>query len=160
MPGLRRDLQVAAFFVFLYMFQGFAFGTHHTVTLYLKNNGFDYADIAIMTLSGLPFSLKLFPGILCDSLSLPGLGRRKTWAIVGHLIMAGAFFVLYAYFDTWVDEVKVFNIGVALFLVFTGSAIQDVTADGWVLERLSSENVRFAGPVQSLGIQLGVAVGF
>ena len=74
--------------------------------------------------------------------------------------MAGAFFVLYAYFDTWVDEVKVFNIGVALFLVFTGSAIQDVTADGWVLERLSSENVRFAGPVQSLGIQLGVAVGF
>ena len=48
MPGLRRDLQVAAFFVFLYMFQGFAFGTHHTVTLYLKNNGFDYADIAIM----------------------------------------------------------------------------------------------------------------
>ena len=36
----------------------------------------------------------------------------------------------------------------------------DVTADGWILERLSSENLRFAGPVQSLGIKLGILVGF
>lgn len=38
--------------------------------------------------------------------------------------------------------------------------ISDVTADGWILERLSSENLRFAGPVQSLGIKLGILVGF
>lgn len=74
--------------------------------------------------------------------------------------MASAFAGLYFYFDAWVDEVKVYNIGVALFLMYTGAAIQDVTTDGWILERLSPENVRFAGPVQSLGIKLGVAFGF
>ena len=36
----------------------------------------------------------------------------------------------------------------------------DVTADGWILERLSAQNLRFAGPIQSLGIKLGVLIGF
>lgn len=38
--------------------------------------------------------------------------------------------------------------------------ISDVTADGWILERLSAENLRFAGPVQSLGIKIGILIGF
>ena len=42
----------------------------------------------------------------------------------------------------------------------TDRLISDVTADGWILERLSDENLRFAGPVQSLGIKLGIMVGF
>ena len=36
----------------------------------------------------------------------------------------------------------------------------DVTADGWILERLSAQNLRFAGPIQSLGVKLGVLIGF
>ena len=42
----------------------------------------------------------------------------------------------------------------------TFSLVLDVTADGWILERLSAENLRFAGPVQSLGIKIGILIGF
>ena len=74
--------------------------------------------------------------------------------------MAGALFLLYAYFDHWVETANVFNIMLSKLMLYTGAAIQDVTADGWILERLSSENLRFAGPVQSLGIKMGVIIGF
>ena len=68
--------------------------------------------------------------------------------------MASAFAGLYFYFDAWVDEVKVYNIGVALFLMYTGAAIQDVTTDGWILERLSPENVRLPARSNRWGLNL------
>jgi len=41
-----------------------------------------------------------------------------------------------------------------------GSAIQDVTTDGWVLNKLHVDNVKYAGPIQSLGIKCGMLFGF
>ena len=79
---------------------------------------------------------------------------------MGHFIMAGALFILYAYFDHWVETANVFKIFLSQLMLYTGAAIQDVTADGWILEKLSSENLRFAGPVQSLGIKMGFIIGF
>ena len=72
----------------------------------------------------MPFSLKLLPGVLCDSISIPGYGRRKTWATIGHVLMAAALFVLYWNFDDWVDSKAVMNICLAKLLLYTGAAIQ------------------------------------
>ena len=43
--------------------------------------------------------------------------------------------------------------------MYTGSVVQDITADGWILNKLP-EKLSYAGPVQSIGNQIGVLIGF
>ena len=43
--------------------------------------------------------------------------------------------------------------------MFTGSVVQDITADGWILNKLP-EKLSYAGPVQSIGNQIGVIISF
>ena len=71
-----------------------------------------------------PFSVKLFAGIFCDSLSLPGLGRRKTWVLVGHTLMVIALMTFYWRFDDWVEAKSILNICVVKLLLYSGAAIQ------------------------------------
>ena len=71
-----------------------------------------------------PFSVKLFAGIFCDSLSLPGLGRRKTWVLVGHTLMVIALMTFYWKFDEWVESKSILNICVVKLLLYSGAAIQ------------------------------------
>ena len=68
----------------------------------LKQADFSYTDLAKFALAGLPFSLKLIPAIFCDSLFFSTVGRRKTWIIIGHMIIATALGLLYVNFDQWV----------------------------------------------------------
>ena len=39
------------------------------------------------------------------------------------------------------------------------SVIQDITADGWILNKLS-DKLTYAGPIQSLGTKVGILMGF
>ena len=71
-----------------------------------------------------PFSVKLFAGIFCDSLSLPGLGRRKTWVLIGHTLMVVALMTFYWRFDDWVEAKNIFNICLIKLLLYSGAAIQ------------------------------------
>ena len=72
----------------------------------------------------MPFSLKLLPGVLCDSISIPGYGRRKTWATIGHVLMAIALFLLYLKFDKWVESKAIMSVCLSKLLLYTGAAIQ------------------------------------
>ena len=80
--------------------------------------------ILTQNFSGLPFLVKLLPGILCDSVSIPGFGRRKTWALVGHLLMAISLYILHAKFDDWVEAKNILGICLAKILLYCGAAIQ------------------------------------
>ena len=43
--------------------------------------------------------------------------------------------------------------------MFTGSVVQDITADGWILNKLP-QKLKYAGPIQSLGTQVGTLISF
>ena len=90
----------------------------------LKKAGFTYTDLARLSLSGLPFSLKVFPAIICDSQYIKKLGRRRTWALIGHFIIALSLTLFYFRLDEWIETKNAASIAINLGLMYTGSVLQ------------------------------------
>ena len=86
---------------------------------------FSYADLAKLSLSGLPFSIKVLPAVICDSQYIKRIGRRRTWALIGHTVIAISLVLLYAKFDQWVEDKNSTAIAACLGVLFTGSVLQE-----------------------------------
>ena len=54
---------------------------------FLLKSSLSYSQIGIFTLSGYPYSLKLFWSPIVDALFFRKVGRRKTWIIPMQLII-------------------------------------------------------------------------
>ena len=113
----------------------------------------------MLSLSALPFSFKLIPAVICDSKFIKRLGRRRTWVIIGHMIIASALITFYLCLDSWIEQKSTHLITVTMSIMYTGSVIQDITADGWILNKLP-DKLTYAGPIQSLGTKIGILFGF
>ena len=87
----------------------------------LRKAGFSYSDLAKLSLSALPFSLKIFPAVVCDSVFISKLGRRRTWVIIGHLIIASSLTLFHIYLDKWIESKTITPIAFTMGIMYLGS---------------------------------------
>ncbi len=124
-------------FALLYFAQGSIMAYFTALNaLYLQSFGLGLSQIGLIGTIGLiPFIIKIFLGMLSDSVNLFGLGHRKPYIIIGlilqavcvllvPLVDAGAHFWLYA---------------LIAFLMMMGMALYDTCTDGIALDTTPKE---------------------
>ncbi|MHA1892807.1 MAG: MFS transporter [Promethearchaeota archaeon] len=93
-------------------------------------------ESSILTLAGwamIPFTIKIFWGIISDKFPIGNLGRRRPY-ISGGILVCGAFWFLMILV---VPFARYFNLPILIFLGFTinlGAAISDTALDGLIMD--------------------------
>lgn len=138
---------------------GFASGlplalTSGTLQAWLTITGVDLHTIGILTLVGLPYTLKFLWAPVMDRFALPWLGRRRGWMmfaqvglIIGIAVMAG----------TEPGRVPWLLGALALAVAFT-SASQDIAFDAYRTDLLSPPERGLGAAVSVTGYRLGLLV--
>lgn len=134
---LRRDVLIIAAL-------GFSAGlplalSGATLSVWMADSGVDLAAIGLLSLAGLPYTLKFMWAPLVDALDVPllsrRLGRRRGWLIACQL----ALMVAILFLGTRDPLAAPLAIGLGALLVATASATQDIVIDAYRIERLTAE---------------------
>ncbi|ORZ36113.1 MFS general substrate transporter [Catenaria anguillulae PL171] len=137
---------------------GLAFGT----LPFLLKQKLSYTDMAVFSLAGYPYSLKLLWSPIVDSVFFKSIGRRKSWIIPIQLFTGLTFYWLSRNVDAMfaAESINVYLITAMWFFVIFLCATQDIAVDGWALTLLSRENMQFASTCQTVGINIGYFMSF
>ncbi len=109
-----------------------------TLALWMADLGLDLGAIGLVSLAGLPYTLKFLWAPVVDALDLPilgRLGRRRGWLLGAQLLLAAAIAQL-ALVDPLASPVA---LAVAALTVAFASATQDIVIDAWRVESLSGD---------------------
>lgn len=109
-----------------------------TLALWMADLGLDLGAIGLMSLAGLPYTLKFLWAPVVDALDLPilgRLGRRRGWLLGAQLLLAAAIAQL-ALVDPLASPVA---LAVAALTVAFASATQDIVIDAWRVESLGRD---------------------
>jgi len=98
----------------------------------------DLAFLASIVL--IPFTLKLFYGILSDKVGTKRLGRRKPW-ILGPLIGAGIIWIVLSTPHLITQDNAYFLFIITGLLIFTGIAMGDTALDGLIIDICPKEHL-------------------
>ncbi|KAI9220774.1 acetyl-coenzyme A transporter 1-domain-containing protein [Blastocladiella britannica] len=144
------------------MLQGVPIGLAFGTLPFLLKQKLSFSDMAVFSLAGYPYSLKLLWSPIVDSVFFKSIGRRKSWIVPIQLVTG----VLFYYLSGTVDDlftsetVNVYVITATWFGVIFLCATQDIAVDGWALTLLSRENMQFASTCQTVGINVGYFASF
>ena len=131
--------------------------TGSTVQLWYKDAGVDIVTIGLLTLVGLPYSLKVFWSPFLDWISPPFLGRRRGWLLLTQLGL------IFALCGMALSNPMVSPLVLAFFslLVAIISATQDIGIDAYLVEALPPESYALGVQcyVQAYRIAMLVASG-
>lgn len=109
---------------------------------------------ALGSLVLLPFVIKVLFGMLCDRINLFGLGHRIPYMIVGVVLCALAFFVVY-----FVDPSQNFKIFAAIILAAAfAMALFDTAADAYAVEIIASDQYVAAQSYMTAGRAAGFTI--
>lgn len=139
------------------LLMGFASGlplllTGSVLQAWLKDAGVDLTYIGLVSLIGLPYSIKFLFGPFLDFYSLPFLGRRRGWILLIQILLA---FSLVALGVT--DPVKTpYVLVVCAVLVTLFSSTQDVVLDAYRREDLTDEELGLGSSIFINGYRLGM----
>ena len=129
-----------------------------TLSIWLSRVGIDKTTIGLLGVVTLPYTLKFLWAPLIDRLPMPlvgrWLGRRRSWALVTQLALAGAIIAM-----ALADPME--NIGLfALFalLVTAVSASQDVVIDAYRVEILDSSRYGAGAAISVFGYRVGMLI--
>jgi len=110
-----------------------------TLRVWLADCGVDLSTIGLLTLAGLPYTIKFLWAPVVDALDVPWLskrfGRRRGWLLASQLLIVGAI----GFLGTRDPLGAPLLIGLAALLVAFASATQDVLIDAYRVESLASE---------------------
>jgi len=128
-----------------------------TLTIALAFSGFSAASIGILFLNSLPYSLKILWAPLMDYYAIPGLkswlGHRRSWLLVTQL---GLFVASLGLILKPNNPVLLFIIStVCVFL----AASQDISLDGYRLERLEPNELAIGSTFSLTGFRIGILTG-
>ena len=159
---MTNDVKAALVLTTLYVIQGIPIGLiwGSMSSILSENSSYSYSQQAIFTLTYYPYSLKLLWSPLVDSLSLPGIGRRKSWVFASQTVMALLLFYIGYNIETWIQQMGIYSISIWSFFLILSTATQDIAVDGLSLTMLSRENVSYQSLAQSFGINMGYAIAF
>ena len=107
-----------------------------TLAVWLQDRGVDLATIGLLSLAGLPYTLKFLWAPLVDAVEVPVLGRllgrRRAWLIASQLALLAAILWL----GTRDPLAAPLMIGLGALVVAAASATQDIVIDAFRVESL------------------------
>jgi PAT family beta-lactamase induction signal transducer AmpG len=110
-----------------------------TLRVWLADCGVDLSTIGLLTLAGLPYTIKFLWAPVVDALDIPWLsqrfGRRRGWLIATQLVLMGTIVFL----GTREPRGAPLLVGLAALIVAFASATQDVLIDAYRVESLAPE---------------------
>ena len=136
---------------------GFACGLPLLLTIsllqaWMKEEGVDLAMIGMISLVGLPYTVKFLWAPFLDCYIPPFLGRRRGW-----LIVAQTFLVLSIAGLAFTEPgVKPFYVVIAAMLVTFLSATQDIVVDAFRRESLSDQELGLGSSLYVNGYRVGM----
>lgn len=135
----------------LYLAQGFPFGiVNDAFPVYFRTHGVSLRQIGIVSLLGLPWSLKVFWSPLVDR-----FGRRSVWIASALVAMAAILFII-----PRLDPSKPSDGLWALLIVFTiASATQDIAIDAYTIGLLDEKEVGTANGIRVSAYRVALILG-
>ncbi len=119
---------------------------------WMKEEGVDLAVIGLMSLVGLPYTLKFLWSPLLDRYTLPFLGRRRGWLLVAQLLLILAI----AGLGLTKPAQNPFMVALAALLVTFFSASQDILVDAYRREDLADEELGLGSSLYVNGYRVGM----
>jgi MFS transporter, PAT family, beta-lactamase induction signal transducer AmpG len=141
------------------LFMGFSCGLPLLLTLtvlqaWMKEDGVDLTVIGIVSLVGLPYTLKFLWAPFIDRFTPPFLGRRRGWLLVIQILLAVFIFALGA-----ADPAKnPLLLSAVAFLVAFFSASQDIVVDAYRREDLADSELGLGSSLYINGYRMGMLV--
>lgn len=136
---------------------GFSCGLPLLLTLsvlqaWMKEAGVDLTTIGLMSLVGLPYTLKFFWSPLFDRFALPFLGRRRGWLLVAQVsLMVCLVWLGFSRPAAHPELLALAALAVAFF-----SASQDIVVDAYRREDLSDRELGLGSSLYINGYRLGM----
>ena len=153
----NKRLRLIVMTVF-YFAQGLPIGLFLTaIAAWLAYNGASEGDVAaVIAFTFLPWSFKFFGAALMDRYTYLPMGRRRIWLIGAQgLMLVGL--AIAAVVGPGVQQAAL--IGWLGFIIFCGSAMQDVAIDGMAVDILPDDEQGPASAFMFGGQALGIAGG-
>jgi len=139
------------------LLMGFACGLPLLLTItvlqaWMKDQGVDLTVIGMMSLVGLPYTLKFLWAPVLDRFTLPFLGRRRGWLLVAQVVLMFAISGL-GFTDPGKNP---WMTAFAAFLVTFFSASQDIVVDAYRREDLPDEELGMGSSLYVNGYRVGM----
>lgn len=139
------------------LLMGFSCGLPLLLTItvlqaWMKDQGVDLATIGLMTLVGLPYTLKFIWAPLLDRYTLPFLGRRRGWLLLAQLFLMFSI----AGLGLSAPALHPWLMAFMALLVTFFSATQDITVDAYRREDLADEELGLGSALYVNGYRLGM----
>ncbi|MFO7645722.1 MAG: AmpG family muropeptide MFS transporter [Desulfosarcina sp.] len=136
---------------------GFSCGLPLLLTLsvlqaWMKESGVNLTTIGLMSLVGLPYTLKFIWAPLFDRFTLPFLGRRRGWMLISQLSLMAALTGLG--FSDPVARPEI--LALAALAVAFFSASQDIVVDAYRREDLSDRELGLGSSLYINGYRIGM----
>ena len=136
---------------------GFSCGLPLLMTLsvlqaWMKDTGVDLTTIGLMSLVGLPYTLKFFWAPVFDRYALPFLGRRRGWLLVSQLALMASLVLLGANNPSAHPEL----LALAALAVSFFSASQDIVVDAYRREDLPDRELGLGSSLYINGYRIGM----
>jgi PAT family beta-lactamase induction signal transducer AmpG len=129
--------------VLVVMLLGFSSGlplalSGETLRVWMADRGVDLGTIGLLSLAGLPYTLKFIWAPVVDAWQVPflwRLGRRRSWLVASQLLLIATIL----YLGTRDPLVSPLVVGVAALLVAFASATQDIVVDAFRVQSLPTD---------------------
>jgi MFS transporter, PAT family, beta-lactamase induction signal transducer AmpG len=129
--------------VLIVMLLGFSSGlplalSGETLRVWMADRGVDLGTIGLLSLAGLPYTLKFIWAPVVDAWQVPilsQLGRRRSWLIATQLLLMATIVFL----GTRDPLASPLMVGIAALLVAFASATQDIVVDAYRVQSLPTD---------------------
>ena len=126
--------------------------TMSVLQAWMKDQGVDLTVIGMMTLVGLPYTLKFLWAPFVDRFTLPFLGRRRGWMLIAQIALMASI----AGLGQSNPAENPWMMAIAAFLVTFFSASQDIVVDAYRREDLSDEELGLGSSLYINGYRIGM----
>jgi PAT family beta-lactamase induction signal transducer AmpG len=126
--------------------------TGFVLQAWMKEENVDLTVIGLMTLVGLPYTLKFVWAPILDRYTIPTLGRRKGWLLVFQIGLMAAIVLL----GRSNPAQTPWTVAIAAFIVTFFSASQDIVIDAYRREDLKDEELGLGSSLAINGYRLGM----
>ncbi len=123
-----------------------------TLQAWMTDSKVDLGTIGMVSLIGLPYTVKFLWAPFLDRFKVPFLGRRKGWMIVFQGLLVASIFAL----SLVNPKEHLMMVGVIAFTIAFFSASQDIALDAYRREILPDEELGFGSSVYVTGYRIGM----
>jgi PAT family beta-lactamase induction signal transducer AmpG len=127
--------------------------TKDVLQAWMSDSGMDLSVIGLMSLAGIPYTVKFLWAPFLDRFSLPVLGRRRGWLLIAQLCLTASIAGL-ALLSTPLKSPAL--IVIMAFWVCFFSASQDVVTDAYRREDLPTQELGLGSALYVNGYRLGM----